>query len=306
MSFLDFLIPTAYAPDEEMAKELDIENNRNLGSSCLECNQSNTDTSDSTNAVIPDNYSDIKLNYFYDDDTPVENIFYKVELHNSTIFNGALTDGVAVISDVEPGSYDVTYEGASEKTMQELRNELNNALTDMVKEVRHKAQIMEKLLEDYNYFDKGLIYTGAFIEGLYLQAQSVVEGLGDLVSWTADSLFDVGAACWRILGYIATGDLVALRDEFEQILANTTQALGTLAQAFETLWLITTDPQSRHILAQFPGDYFDAHSSVEKTRMAGQVAFEILLALATYGASVAVSALAKSPAFVRATKHWLN
>lgn len=45
MSFLDLLIPTAYAPNEEMAKEFQLtgENGNNLGSSRIECSYSSAE-----------------------------------------------------------------------------------------------------------------------------------------------------------------------------------------------------------------------------------------------------------------------
>ena len=53
-------------------------------------------------------------------------------------------------------------------------------------------------------------------------------------------------------------------------------------------------------LASFPYDYLDAHSIVEKERLGGLFAFEILLAILTAGAGAAVSAASKSKHLIKA------
>lgn len=56
------------------------------------------------------------------------------------------------------------------------------------------------------------------------------------------------------------------------------------------------------MLATFPYDYIDAHSIVEKERIAGIFAFEILLALLTGGVGAAASLASKSKHLITANK----
>lgn len=67
----------------------------------------------------------IKLKCFYEEGTPVENIAYTVE-QNGTFYKGMLTDGSALITNVEPGDYEVSYQAQSNNEIEALRRELKN------------------------------------------------------------------------------------------------------------------------------------------------------------------------------------
>ena len=244
----------------------------------------------------------IELAYFYDDGLPVEDIRYLINHANGQQYEGQLSGGLATIADVPTGNYSVSYQGKTNDELTTLRNELRTNLNAMVKEIRAQAKIQEDLIEQENIAMQGLIYTGAFMTGLYEQGSSIVNGIGDLIEWTGDSIYDIGAACWRMLGHLARGDIDALRHECEQILEGADNTFDAIADGFRTLVIIAQDEEARTLLANFPYDYFDAHSSVEKTRLAGKVAFEVLLALVTFGAGAVISAISKSRYFVKATQ----
>ncbi len=249
-------------------------------------------------AVEPEKET-INLNYLYTDGQPVEDIPYVVN-HAGDVYEGVLASGCATIPDVVKGSYTVEYKAVDADEIVALRKELKTNLDAMIGEIKVQAKYQEELIDKEGYVTKGLIYSGAFLTGLYEGGASIVSGLVQAVDSGADFVFDVGAACWRMLGHVATGDLAALRIEFENIAANSSEAFSKIKNCFKTLYIIAMDPESRGMVADFPKDYFDAHSSVEKTRLVGTLAFEIILALATYGVSVAVSAIAKSKYFAKA------
>ncbi|MBR8841279.1 MULTISPECIES: HNH/ENDO VII family nuclease [unclassified Pseudoalteromonas] len=244
----------------------------------------------------------IDLSYFYSDGTPVEDIDYEVVMDNGHIYTGQLSGGTAEVIDVPAGNYTVSYIGEDEEKIISLRQELRTALDQMVAEIRKQADIQERLIDDENLGMQGLIYSGAFLYGLYQQGESIVTGVADLVEGTAGAIYDVGAATFRILGHLATGDVEAMRAELQQIMSTASESINGIVEAFETLVIIAEDEEARTLLANFPARYFNAHSSVERTRMAGRLSFEILLALATFGSGAVVSAIAKSNYFVKATR----
>jgi len=103
-----------------------------------------------------------------------------------------------------------------------------------------------------------------------------------------------------VVKLLAAGDLAGLRSEFEEIAKLGGETFGAIKYCFKTLYLIAMDGEARSLLANFPEAYFDAHSSVEKKRLVGKLAFEIIFAIATFSAGAAVSAIAKSKYFVKA------
>ena len=244
----------------------------------------------------------IELNYFYDDGLPVEDISYVIDHANGEQYQGQLSAGIATIQNVPAGNYSVTYQGTPDDELITLRTDLRTNLNAMVKEIRAQAKIQEALIEQENIAMQGLIYTGAFMTGLYEQGSSIVSGVGDFLEWAGDSIYDLGAACWRILDYLASGNIEALRHECEQILKSADTTFDAIADGFETLVMIAQDEEARALLASFPYDYFEAHSSVEKVRLVGKLALEVLLALVTFGAGAIVSAVSKSRYFAKATQ----
>ena len=241
----------------------------------------------------------ITLNYDYVDGQPIEDIPYIVN-HAGDIYEGVLSAGRALISDVDAGSYSVEYKAVDENEIVTLRKELKTNLDGMIAEVKAKAKIQEELIEKESYVMQGLIYSGAFFTGLYESGSSIASGLVEAVESGAEFAFDVGAACWRLLTLLGTGDLAGLRREFEEIAKQGGETFDAIKDCFKTLYIIAMDGESRSMLADFPEAYFDAHSSVEKKRLVGKLAFEIIFAIATFGAGAAVSAIAKSKYFVKA------
>ncbi|WP_211842125.1 HNH endonuclease signature motif containing protein [Pseudoalteromonas sp. NEC-BIFX-2020_015] len=93
---------------------------------------------------------------------------------------------------------------------------------------------------------------------------------------------------------VASGDKQAVKHELETILAFSQKTTSALSQAFELLLALMGDDETRSALARFPYDYIEAHSYVDKERLTGVMAFEILLALLTGGTGAAASAASKS------------
>jgi len=243
----------------------------------------------------------IQLTYNYDNGQPIEDIPYVVN-HAGNVYDGVLTGGTGLISDLDPGSYTVEYKAVDENEIVALRKELKTNLEGMISEVKAKAKIQEDLIAKESYVMQGLIYSGAFFTGLYESGSSIASGLVEAVESGAEFVFDTGTACWRLLKLLAAGDLAGLRSEFEEIAKLGGETFDAIKDCFKTLYVIAMDAESRSMLSGFPESYFDAHSSVEKKRLVGKLAFEIIFAIATFGAGAAVSAIAKSKYFVKAAQ----
>jgi len=245
----------------------------------------------------------LQLKYHYDDGSPIEDITYQVVDVNGATHKGKLQSGVANLPNLPVGQCDITYIGvdaSEEQKLIKLRAEFAKELNAMIDEIANKAAIEDAIFEQSSLFEQWAIEVGARVTGLYEGGKSLVTGIGDLTLFTLEFNIEVINACYSVLNDLISGDIDAVKESLETILASTNKKYGELNDSFELLGILLGDKETRTILAKFPFEYIDAHSHVDKERFIGIAAFEILLALCTAGAGTAVSALSKSKHLVKA------
>uniref|UniRef100_UPI0013FDF237 HNH endonuclease n=2 Tax=unclassified Pseudoalteromonas TaxID=194690 RepID=UPI0013FDF237 len=222
---------------------------------------------------------------------------------------GSLANGVATLANLPQGKSDVLLRAttqADEQQLIQLRNDFKQHLTSMLNEIRKQAAIGDAIFEQEDFFTQWMIETGARATGLYQGAKSLVTGIADLIVLGIDVNISVYSACFRMIDAVASGDKHAVKHELETILAFSQKTTSALSDAFELLLALMDDEDTRSTLARFPYDYIEAHSYVDKQRITGVMAFEILLAILTGGVGVAASAASKSKHLASANRALVN
>ncbi|WP_350554515.1 MULTISPECIES: HNH endonuclease [unclassified Pseudoalteromonas] len=249
------------------------------------------------NTLSASTLAQLELEYLYDDGSPVDGIDYIVIDNEGIEHTGSLANGVATLANLPQGKSDVLLRAttqADEQQLIQLRNDFKQHLTSMLDEISKQAAIGDAIFEQEDFFTQWMIETGARATGLYQGAKSLVTGIADLIVLGIDVNISVYSACFRMIDAIASGDKHAVKHELETILAFSQKTTSALSDAFELLLALMDDEDTRNTLARFPYDYIEAHSYVDKQRITGVMAFEILLAILTGGVGVAASAASKS------------
>ncbi|VAW68996.1 hypothetical protein MNBD_GAMMA10-2368, partial [hydrothermal vent metagenome] len=104
----------------------------------------------------------------------------------------------------------------------------------------------------------------------------------------------------KALLIIANGDVVAAKQELEELVAYGEDSLDSMQETYNTLKLLYTDNDIKNMLMAFPEKYFEAMPAVEKAGATSSLALSLLFALVTGGAGAAVSIAAKAPMFIKA------
>jgi len=256
-----------------------------------------------TPVIEPAEKLPLELEYLYKDDTPVEDISYQVIDSQGVAHEGKLCGGYARLEALPPGQCDITYLGVDEpdeKALTALRAEFNKQLAAMIAEVSQQAARENAIFEQAGLFEQWAIETGAELTGLYEGGKSLVTGVSDLAVFAIDINVKTYSACFSILKSLASGDIDSVKKDLETIVATTNKKFGALSQSFDLLIILLGDEKTRAALSDFPLDYLDAHSHVDKHRFTGIVSFEILLALLTAGTGSAVSVASKSKHLAKA------
>ncbi|GAA75579.1 hypothetical protein PMAN_b0256 [Pseudoalteromonas marina] len=251
----------------------------------------------SDNTLSAGSLAQLDLEYFYNDGSPVEGVDYIVIDNEGVEHTGSLANGAASLANLPQGKSDVLLRAttqADEQKLIQLRKEFNQHLTFMLDEIRKQAAIGDAIFEQEDFFTQWMIETGARATGLYQGAKSLVTGIADLIVLGIDVNISVYSACFRMIDAVASGDKQAVKQELETILVFSQKTTSALSQAFELLIVLMDDEDIRNTLARFPYDYIEAHSYVEKQRITGIMAFEVLLAILTGGVGVAASVASKS------------
>ena len=206
-------------------------------------------------------------------------------------------NGQARLDDVPPGAVQVIYglEESPEEELKEQRAALKQTLDGMVSEVAQEAKYQNAQLEQENLLTQGLIYTGAFLSGLYESGEAMVSTLVTAAT-AADEIKR------KALHAIFTGNPAALERELNHLKEMGEQVIDTTSEAYDTLTTLLSDPECRQMLEEFPQRYIGAHSSVEQVHMAGSLSFDIILAIITGGIGTAASAVSKSRYAVKAAQ----
>ncbi|WP_231621093.1 contractile injection system protein, VgrG/Pvc8 family [Pseudoalteromonas sp. NZS71] len=263
----------------------------------------------SDNTLSASTLAQLELEYLYDDGSPVDGIDYIVVDNDGIEHTGSLANGVATLANLPQGKSDVLLRAttqADEQQLIQLRNDFKQHLTSMLNEIRKQAAIGDAIFEQEDFFTQWMIETGARATGLYQGAKSLVTGIADLIVLGIDVNISVYSACFRMIDAVASGDKHAVKHELETILAFSQKKTSALSDAFELLLALMDDEDTRNTLARFPYDYIEAHSYVDKQRITGVMAFEILLAILTGGVGVAASAASKSKHLASANRALVN
>jgi hypothetical protein len=197
----------------------------------------------------------------------------------------------------------VTYLGATPLQEQEItiqRKALSDALVAMIAEVKVLAAHEDAIFVQESFLNQYFIKTTAELVGVYQGGKSLVTGIYDLAALSAQMHQAALSAATTVMQKLASGDIANIKPALETLLAASKKQLGELAAAFELMLNIADDQALLNQLATFPYDYLDAHSIVEKKRMGGVFAFEILLAIFTAGAGTVVSTASKSKHLTKA------
>ncbi|WP_105103486.1 hypothetical protein [Microbulbifer pacificus] len=201
-----------------------------------------------------------------------------------------------------------------------LRVKIRQALLAIVAAERAEAAQHTRQLRQETSINRGLIYTGAFLTGLWQAGEGFAQWLkdvNDVMSPLQRSLRGVQAA-YRASQRSDNGEnlLEAYRDEIltaekreiVQVLGFDPTAITReqFQHATELADLIWGDPALQADLRHFVKDYVKAQHAIEITEFSGAAAFEvlftILLAAVTAGAGLAASAASLTRYFARFRK----
>ncbi|MFC6633027.1 hypothetical protein [Microbulbifer taiwanensis] len=204
-------------------------------------------------------------------------------------------------------------QGEEEDRRAILRIRIRQALAAIIAQEKVEAAQHTQMLAGETQFNRALIYTGAFFNGLWNAGV-------DLAQW-AKEVSDVISPTQRLLRSLQASHraLQRNRENDENVFAayadeqlkgekrELVQALGfdptaitteQLDQAMEVADLIWDDPTLRADITRFAKDYVSAQHAIELTEVSGGAAFEVLftlvLAAVTAGAGLAVGAASQA------------
>ena len=252
-----------------------------------------------------DNMASLTLEYFYDNDRPIQEVDFEVLDSIGNSHKGVLQSGISTLEGLPEGRCEITYFGISEteeRELKQLRQDFKHHLNNMVAEAKENSIRENALFEQESFLKQWAIEVGARATGLIDGAQSLISGIADLASLSIDVHIALLDASTEIFQAIRHGDVNTLKQHIETILQHSNKQLAVLQEAYDVLVFVLEDKDTRNTLAQFPFDYIDAHSHVEKKRMLGIFAFEILFAVLTGGTGTVASTASKSKHVIKANK----
>ncbi|MCW8932602.1 MAG: DUF6531 domain-containing protein [Gammaproteobacteria bacterium] len=234
----------------------------------------------------------IELAYFYDDidKTPAAYVPYTLKFADNSTRNGTLDESGYALEDLVPvGPVSVQYgdSSADETQAEQLRQEFKQSLDQFIAQMERDKKFQDMVWEELAWWEKGLVKTGAFMEGVGDGASSLANLAGEIGSF----LVQAGVEYADLIHCLATGDYNELERKMKAAREQGENVYEKASEASENLILLLSDEEIRQLLLNFPERYWDSLSEVEATRMAGGAAFEIalgiLLAAATGGAGAA-------------------
>lgn len=226
----------------------------------------------------------INLEYRYDDleRNPVANMPFEVVCQRDpSITVRGTTDaaGKAHVTGLIPGPVDIRFQpdsdAAARQQATQLRKELKQSLDNIIAGIEQGTRAQEQLLREMNLAEKGLVYTGAFLHGVWEGATEFV----DFIEQAAPILKKMGLEYLDIWRCIVTGDIDALEQKLRDARAAGHEIASSTQANLENLFLLLSDPDVRQLLYAFPERYWNAHSSVDKTHMAGSLGSDLIVAL---------------------------
>ena len=171
----------------------------------------------------------------------------------------------------------------------ELRVKIRNALMAIVAGERAEAAIYQKQMDKETTVMKGVIYTGAFMQGVGSSAWGMVVWLkevSDVVNPFVKMQHHAKAlqVAWESEDFSKTYADTYVKGEKRELV----EALGfdpttiteqQIDEAMAMTSLVMDDPNVRGMLYQFTKDYAEAQHAIEVTNVIGSAVFEIILAI---------------------------
>jgi len=171
----------------------------------------------------------------------------------------------------------------------ELRVKIRNALMAIVAGERAEAAMYQKQMDKETTVMKGVIYTGAFMQGVGSSAWGMVVWLkevSDVVNPFVKMQHHARAlqAAWESEDFTKTYSETYVKGEKRELV----EALGfdptqiteqQIDEAMAMANLVIEDPSLRDMLYQFVKDYAEAQHAIEVTNVAGTAAFELILTI---------------------------
>jgi len=171
----------------------------------------------------------------------------------------------------------------------ELRVKIRNALMAIVAGERAEAAMYQKQMDKETTVMKGVIYTGAFMQGIGSSAWGMVVWLkevSDVVNPFVKMQHHARAlqAAWESEDFSKTYSETYVKGEKRELV----EALGfdpsqiteqQIDEAMAMANLVIEDPSLRDMLYQFVKDYAEAQHAIEITNVAGTAAFELILTI---------------------------
>jgi len=234
----------------------------------------------------------IELAYHYDDidKTPAAYVPYTLKFADNSTRNGTLDEKGYALEDLVPvGPVSVQYgdNSADEAQAKQLRQDFKQSLDQFIAQMEQDKKFQDMVWEELAWWEKGLVKTGAFMEGVGDGASSLANLAGEVGSFLAKA----GVEYADLLHCLTTGDYNELERKMKAAREQGETVYEEASEASENLILLLSDDDIRQLLLNFPERYWNSLSEVEATRMAGGAAFEIalgiLLAAATGGAGAA-------------------
>ncbi len=184
----------------------------------------------------------------------------------------------------------------------ELRVKIRNALMAIVAGERSEAAMYQKQMDKETTVMKGVIYTGAFMQGVGSSAWGMVVWLkevSDVVNPFVKMQHHARAlqAAWESEDFTKTYSETYVKGEKRELV----EALGfdptqiteqQIDEAMAMANLVIEDPSLRDMLYQFVKDYAEAQHAIEITNVAGTAAFELILTIIMAAITGGVGAVA--------------
>lgn len=171
----------------------------------------------------------------------------------------------------------------------ELKAQMQDVLDGLVAAERAEAQALEDALDNAQFLGsnnlaQAVLYTGAAVEGLW-------NGFVGLLSFAWGVLKGAGKLVYELGLHV---NPLTAPEQFRQDIAALKEAHAELQhftdEELETYVILMQDPDIHCMLVDFAGDMIAGQHSLEWTESGGTIAFDVILAVLTFGAGSAASA----------------
>ena len=169
-----------------------------------------------------------------------DEIEYQVIDSEGTQHTGTLSQGKACLADLPLGACSIEYvpkpvRDKDDAELIQLRQQFNTALDGLIAEIEKESKKEDDAFAKENMVVQFLQRRWARLEGLYQGAESAVLGLYELARFIATQYGEAYSALFSISQHIATGNIDAIKQDLETLLAHTESQYAGLQEAFALL-----------------------------------------------------------------------